>query len=761
MVKLLVKRKLLKHRKIERLLLGKKALQKIKPIEQTPSVQTTIKEISKSNIITHITPIKYIKPFYQGSRIQIVKDIVYSCYKFQVLFQEEKLKHESEDIANFSVDNHGEYIATFTTNYMVRYCKLPNAEILFTHKCDPLYPIDMQFSPEDVFLALGGSNTHVRILNVKKNQIASEFRVPGSVHKLLWIPIMKKLQLAVACDDRKVTLYDLAQNRIICTFKGYPSKVTCLTFDQHILYTSCNNFVKIWDTSVQKVMNTIETEHQIYAMCLYQNQVVMGSDQGIIIIKQGGNIIQDQQLEGQEILKFMVDNNKLYAVTSELHLYTLSLIQGKISIEQCQLGYNHEILDVKFIPNNQLLLATNSPFMKLINLDNMEVILWKAHFSIIFCCAFSNNYIITGSKDNSVCIFKYEGFKIPTEVFKYTGHQDDVMSLDACEQFIVSVSNDKTIKIWDYKFASDQSIRTAIGHEKDINCVRLSPNKKLIATSSQDRSIKIWNETLMCTMVLTGHKRGVWDVQFSPIEKLIASASGDMTIRVWNLVDGTNIKTLTGTTQMLKLQWIGQSEILSGDAVGNIKIWNLKKQICVNTFTEHDGKIYALEIKKNQKIQIASGANDSLLVIWQDSTEQQTQENQVKLHQNQLKLQEIDNLIRDQQYLQAAILAFQNNFTKNFIDVVQEIIKGDDYLNVIAELVKAIILIDQVRLLNMLIQFNMSKKTTQISQLLLYQALRCNFIKRENKQELISQLKQLKIMIEQIFTINKLSQQSI
>ena len=50
---------------------------------------------------------------------------------------------ESEDIANFSVDNHGEYIATFTTNYMVRYCKLPNADVIFTHKCDPLYPIDM------------------------------------------------------------------------------------------------------------------------------------------------------------------------------------------------------------------------------------------------------------------------------------------------------------------------------------------------------------------------------------------------------------------------------------------------------------------------------------------------------------------------------------------------------------------------------------------------------------------------------------------
>jgi len=45
-----------------------------------------------------------------------------------------------------------------------------------------------------------------------------------------------------------------------------------------------------------------------------------------------------------------------------------------------------------------------------------------------------------------------------------------------------------------------------------MNCVRFSPNNKLIATSSQDRLIKLWDENLMNKMVLKGHKRGVWDI---------------------------------------------------------------------------------------------------------------------------------------------------------------------------------------------------------------------------------------------------------
>ena len=47
------------------------------------------------------------------------------------------------------------------------------------------------------------------------------------------------------------------------------------------------------------------------------------------------------------------------------------------------------------------------------------------------------------------------------------------------------------------------------GHEKDINCVTLSPNDALLASGSQDKTLKLWNAAdLTPVATLRGHKRG-------------------------------------------------------------------------------------------------------------------------------------------------------------------------------------------------------------------------------------------------------------
>jgi U3 small nucleolar RNA-associated protein 13 len=69
----------------------------------------------------------------------------------------------------------------------------------------------------------------------------------------------------------------------------------------------------------------------------------------------------------------------------------------------------------------------------------------------------------------------------------------------------------------------------------------------MIATSSQDKTIKLWdakNLTLLKTM--SGHRRGIWDIQFSPSDQLIASASGDNSLRVWSIATGQAVATLQG-----------------------------------------------------------------------------------------------------------------------------------------------------------------------------------------------------------------------
>lgn len=67
--------------------------------------------------------------------------------------------------------------------------------------------------------------------------------------------------------------------------------------------------------------------------------------------------------------------------------------------------------------------------------------------------------------------------------------------------FFYSTSQDTTLKLWtiqplqsneakqnDYKLMVKS---TEVAHQKDINTVAISPNDKLIATGSQDKTIKV------------------------------------------------------------------------------------------------------------------------------------------------------------------------------------------------------------------------------------------------------------------------------
>lgn len=81
---------------------------------------------------------------------------------------------------------------------------------------------------------------------------------------------------------------------------------------------------------------------------------------------------------------------------------------------------------------------------------------------------------------------------------------------------------------------------------QDVNSVAVSPNDKLLASGSQDRTAKLWSlageGNLGLLGVFRGHRRGVWTVCFSPVDQVLASSSADGTTKLWSLQDFSCLK---------------------------------------------------------------------------------------------------------------------------------------------------------------------------------------------------------------------------
>lgn len=330
----------------------------------------------------------------------------------------------------------------------------------------------------------------------------------------------------------------------------------------------------------------------------------------------------------------------------------------------------------------RLAVVSNSPLVQITDSQQRSVPL-SGHTDTVLAADVTSDgrLLITSSKDRTCRVWDLTTMKNcaigegHTEAVGCVAISKKLTSYANNQTFAVSGAGDKILKRWSvpirefdaYRSGANSLVEPIVlsashsvrAHDKDINTVAVAPNDSLVASGSQDHSIRIWKSSDLSPLAtLTGHKRGVWRVVFSPVDRSLASASGDRTVRLWSLNDNSCLRTFQGhTASVLNVRFVNHgTQLISSASDGLINLWTLRSGDLENTLDGHDDKVWALTPVDDSHF--ISGGSDAKLSLWKDVTIDVEKERLTTLEGDLLTEQELANDLKNKNYSKVRLLKF-------------------------------------------------------------------------------------------------------
>ena len=499
-------------------------------------------------------------------------------------------------------------------------------------------------------------------------------------------------RLASGSEDGKIRIWDLRKRKSVATLDSHASVVRSLDYSPQqslLLSGSRDKTAILWDARTWQIHSTIPALEAVESAGFISGSSYFytGGETARLRIwsVESGSEVTEEQAPGTDTEAIVdvfhfPDLQFLLSIHADQTLVLHSLVPLSASESQSLQplpiirrisGTHDEVIDLAYIGSkrDKLALATNLEDLRLISLDTntasqhqsaasspyfgADIALLKGHSDIIITIDtdWSGHWLATGAKDNTAKLWRLDPTNESYTCYStFTGHAESIGAvslpnaspqvgskeyndpLQHPPRFLITGSQDKTIKRWDIAASPGKTPRAAYtrkAHDKDINAIETSysSTSTLFASASQDRTVKIWDvETGEAIGVLRGHKRGVWSVAFSPpstpalttneaggasgAKGMVVTGSGDKIVRIWSLGDYSCLRTFEGhANSVLKVVWLPTPETVKGRARsavvqvasaagdGLVKVWDVQAGECAATLDNHVDRVWALAVK--------------------------------------------------------------------------------------------------------------------------------------------------------------------
>ena len=234
--------------------------------------------------------------------------------------------------------------------------------------------------------------------------------------------------------------------------------------------------------------------------------------------------------------------------------------------------------------------------------------------------SFDGKRVVCGYSDGTVCILGVASGQIEKEL---RGHQSSINSVAFSNngRYIASTSNDKTKRIWNAE--TGDCIHTLQVEKDDIwqAVISFSPDDKYVL-SNWKFGFRIWDVETghLVTESKQQHDKEVTFVTFSHDGKLVATASWDGTIRLWNARTGEPVLSpFIGHTEAVTCVAFSPDDrsIVSGSWDKTVRVWDVSTgQTILGPLTGHTGTVHLVAFSHDVDSIVSVSSIDRTIRIW-------------------------------------------------------------------------------------------------------------------------------------------------